>query len=379
MTAARTDGGAALPARSTFPDPTTVDVAAVLRRCRDLVDPALRAVVPRLDPASAAQTAYHLGWVDAEGRPSAGGGKALRPALALLAARACGAGEDVAVPGAVALELVHNFSLVHDDLIDGDTERRHRPTVWAVWGAPAAILSGDAMLALSQEVLLEVGGDAAERSATVGARAAAALLLTRTVRELVGGQVADVAFADRDDVGVDECLAMAHGKTGTLLGASTEIGAVLAGAPAPARDALRTFGAELGLAFQLVDDLLGIWGDPAVTGKPVLADLRERKKSLPVTWAVVHGGDAGRDLAAWLTRPEDCGAGPDELTLRRGAALVEAGGGRAWAGAEARRRLAAAETALATLADHLPTTDPATTRARAELVALGRHLADREA
>ncbi|HEY2221404.1 polyprenyl synthetase family protein [Actinomycetospora sp.] len=378
MTAATTDGGAALPDPATpfpdptfpdqtFPDPTTVDVAAVLRRCRDLVDPALRAVVPRLDPASAGQTAYHLGWVDAEGRPSRGGGKALRPALALLAARACGAQDDVAVPGGVALELVHNFSLVHDDLIDGDTERRHRPTVWALWGAPAAILAGDAMLALATEVLLEVPAPAA------------ALLLTRTVRELVGGQVADVAFADRDDVGVDECLAMAHGKTGTLLGASTEIGAVLAGAPTGARDALRTFGAELGLAFQLVDDLLGIWGDPAVTGKPVLADLRERKKSLPVTWAVVHGGDAGRDLAAWLTRPADGSAGPDELTLRRGAALVEAGGGRAWAGAEARRRLAAAEAALATLADRLPTTDPATTRARAELVALARHLADREA
>jgi geranylgeranyl diphosphate synthase type I len=345
-------------------DPATVDVAAVLRRCRDLVDPALRAAVARLDPTSAAQSAYHLGWTDQDGRPARGGGKALRPALALLAARACGVEDAVAVPGGVAVELVHNFSLVHDDLIDGDTERRHRPTVWAVWGAASAVLSGDAMLALAQEVLLEVPAPAA------------ALLLARTVRELVGGQVADVAFADRDDVGVDECLAMAHGKTGTLLGASTEVGAVLAGAPSGACAALRTFGTELGLAFQLVDDLLGIWGDPAVTGKPVLADLRERKKSLPVTWAVVHGGDAGRDLTGWLARPED---GDDELTLRRGAALVEAGGGRAWAGAEARRRLAAAEAALATLADHLPATDPATTRARAELVALGRHLADREA
>jgi geranylgeranyl diphosphate synthase type I len=268
------------------------------------------------------------------------------------------------------VELVHNFSLLHDDLIDGDTERRHRPTVWAVWGAASAVLSGDAMLALAQEVLLE--------APSAGA-APAALLLARTVRELVGGQVADVAFAERDDVGVQECLTMAHGKTGTLLGASTEVGAVLAGAPAAARAALRTVGEELGLAFQLVDDLLGIWGDPAVTGKPVLADLRERKKSLPVTWAVVNGGDAGRDLAAWLARPDSGPAGDDELTLRRGAALVEAGGGRTWARAEARRRLDAAEAALATVADHLPTTDPATTRARAELVALGRHLADREA
>jgi geranylgeranyl diphosphate synthase, type I len=357
MTAAATGPGSG-------PDPTTVDVPAMLARCRALVEPALHAVVPRLDHDSAIQTAYHLGWIEADGRPCAGGGKALRPALALLGARACGVEEALAVPGGVAVELVHNFSLVHDDLIDGDSERRHRPTVWSVWGSAAAVLSGDAMLALAQEVLLENGS------------AEGALLLTRTVRELVGGQAADVAFAHRDDVGVDECLAMAHGKTGSLLGASAEIGAVLAGAPDGARTALRTFGVELGLAFQLVDDLLGIWGDPAVTGKPVLADLRERKKSLPVTWAVVEGGQAGRDLAAWLTRPPD---GDDELTLRRGAALVEAGGGRAWAGAEARRRLTAAEAALATLSDHLPAADPATVRARAELVALGRHLADREA
>ncbi|HEY2195706.1 MAG TPA: polyprenyl synthetase family protein [Actinomycetospora sp.] len=367
MTAAATGGRAP---EGTVTDPTTVDVAAVLRRCRDLVDPALRAAVGRLDATSAAQSAYHLGWADRDGKPAEGGGKALRPALALLTARACGAPETVAVPGGVAVELVHNFSLLHDDLIDGDTERRHRPTVWAVWGAASAVLSGDAMLALAQEVLLE--------APSAGA-APAALLLARTVRELVGGQVADVAFAERDDVGVQECLTMAHGKTGTLLGASTEVGAVLAGAPAAARAALRTVGEELGLAFQLVDDLLGIWGDPAVTGKPVLADLRERKKSLPVTWAVVNGGDAGRDLAAWLARPDSGPAGDDELTLRRGAALVEAGGGRTWARAEARRRLDAAEAALATVADHLPTTDPATTRARAELVALGRHLADREA
>ncbi len=367
MTALTTGSGSP---GTTVTDPTTVDVAAVLRRCRALVDPALRAAVARLDPASAAQSSYHLGWVDRDGHPAQGGGKALRPALALLAARACDADVTVAVPGGVAVELVHNFSLLHDDLIDGDTERRHRPTVWSIWGAASAVLSGDAMLALAQEVLLEAPAPDAP---------AAALLLARTVRELVGGQVADVAFADRDDVGVQECLEMAHGKTGTLLGASTEVGAVLAGAPATACAALRTFGEELGLAFQLVDDLLGIWGDPAVTGKPVLADLRERKKSLPVTWAVVNGGDAGRDLAAWLGRPDSGPAGDDDLSLRRGAALVEAGGGRAWAADEARRRLAAAEAALATLADDLPTTDPATTRARAELVALARHLADREA
>ncbi|GLZ54291.1 polyprenyl synthetase family protein [Actinomycetospora sp. NBRC 106378] len=333
-----------------------IDVPAVLGRCRALVDPALRGAVARLDPTSAARSAYHLGFTDADGAPVRGGGKALRPAVTLLAAQACGGDAAPAVPGAVAVELVHNFSLVHDDLIDGDAERRHRPTVWARWGAASAVLTGDAMLALATEVLLEAGGSAA------------ALLLATTVRELVGGQVADVAFVDRDDVGVDECLAMAHGKTGTLLGAAAEIGAVLADAPAAYRAALRTFGAELGLAFQLVDDLLGIWGDPAVTGKPVLADLRERKKSLPVTATLTHGGRAGRELAAWLASPADHAA--DDLALRRAAALVEAGGGRAWAEAEARRRLTAAGAAL----DELPDSP-----ARAELHALAHHLAHREA
>jgi geranylgeranyl diphosphate synthase type I len=186
------------------------------------------------------------------------------------------------------------------------------------------------------------------------------------VRELVRGQVEDVAFEGRSDVGVQECLDMAAGKTGSLLAAAASIGAVLAGAPTTVTAALQCFGAELGTAFQLVDDLLGIWGDPAITGKPVRSDLRSRKMSLPVTYAVNHGGADGRVLAAWLAGT----AARTEPELHRAAALVEAGGGRDWAAAEARRRLALAEKALA--GADLPD------RPRAELVALGRHLAERE-
>jgi geranylgeranyl diphosphate synthase, type I len=256
------------------------------------------------------------------------------------------------------VELVHNFSLLHDDLMDGDTERRHRPTVWARWGAPAAILTGDALLALAQEVLLEAPSPHA---------AATARALAATTRELIRGQVADVAFERRADVGLAECLDMAAGKTGALLAASATVGARLAGAPAPLLAALETFGAAVGAAFQLVDDLLGIWGDPAVTGKPVLSDLRSRKKSLPVTYAVAHGGAAGAELAAWLA-----GSGDDrEPTLRRMAELVEVAGGRRWAADEARRRMDHAEHALRAV--ELPE------QTRAELVALGRHLVDREA
>jgi geranylgeranyl diphosphate synthase type I len=328
---------------------TAADAAAVLRRCKDAVTPALAAAVSRLDPASREQAAFHLGWTELDGSPSrGGGGKAVRPALAILSAEAAGADAATGLPGAVAVELVHNFSLLHDDLIDGDTERRHRPTVWAQWGPAAAILSGDALL------------EAPSRHAAEAARQLAA-----TVRELVRGQVEDVAFEQRADVGVEECLSMAAGKTGSLLAVSAAIGAVLAGSPPSVVTALSTFGAEVGAAFQLVDDLLGIWGDPAVTGKPVLSDLRSRKKSLPVTYAVHHGGSDGRELAGWL-----CGTGEaDEAELRRAAALVDSGGGRDWAAAEARRRMALAEKALA--GAELPD------RPMAELVALGRYLTDR--
>ncbi|MCW0215108.1 MAG: polyprenyl synthetase family protein [Pseudonocardia sp.] len=333
-----------------------MDAGALLSGYRDLTSPALREAVDRLDPASREQARYHLGWVELDGSPGTGGGKAVRPALALLSARAAGGGTELGMPGAVAVELVHNFSLLHDDLMDGDTERRHRTTVWAQWGPAAAILCGDAMLALASEVVLESGSPHA---------AAAALLLASTTRELIRGQAEDVAFERRDDVGVDECLSMAAGKTGSLLATSAAIGAVLAGAPAHTLAGLQTYGLEVGMAFQLVDDLLGIWGDPAVTGKPVLSDLRSRKKSLPVTYAVCTGGAVGRELAAWLAREGE----PTEAELRHAAVLVERGGGRAWAATEARRRMDLAERALAGAA--------LAPGPHAELVALGRYLTER--
>jgi geranylgeranyl diphosphate synthase type I len=336
----------------------TIALPTTLLRARDSYEPALRKAVTRLDRRSAELASYHFGWTDADGNPTAaGGGKAVRPALALLSAQAVGADWSVAVPGAVAVELVHNFSLLHDDLMDGDVERRHRATVWAQWGSPAAILCGDAMLALATQVLLE--------TATLDAVAAARLLGNAT-QELIRGQYDDLAFEERDDVDVAECVEMAAGKTGALLSCAASIGAVLAGASRAEVRGLATYGAELGLAFQLVDDLLGIWGDPQATGKPVGSDLRARKKSLPIAWATTHGGATGRELAAWL-RTE----GPDsDAAIAHAAELVEAAGGRAWAEEEARRRLSLGETALASAA-----LEPA---AHDELVMLGRFIVTRE-
>jgi geranylgeranyl diphosphate synthase type I len=298
-----------------------------------LVVPAMRDAVARLDPATRAVAEYHLGWSDAPGAPgSGGGGKMLRAALALLGARAVGAPPEVAIPGAVAVELVHNFSLLHDDLIDADTQRRHRATVWSLHGAPAAILTGDALAALAGEVLLEVEGPSG---------VAAGLRLAVANRQLIQGQMEDMALERNLDAGVVAVLRMAEHKTAALLSASVAIGAVLADAPAESITGLADYGRHLGLAFQLVDDVLGIWGDPARTGKPALSDLRARKTSLPVAWAMERGGPAAAALRDGLA-----GEAPDEGRLVELAAVLAEAGAADWARSEARSHARSAIAAL---------------------------------
>jgi geranylgeranyl diphosphate synthase type I len=305
-----------------------------LDRRRDLLARGLRAAVERLDPSLRSVAAYHLGWCDRDGTPTeASSGKAIRPALALLAAEAVGGDAEPGLPGAVAVELVHNFSLLHDDLMDRDTQRRHRATVWAVWDDATAVLTGDAMLSLAHEVVDELDSPHAQR---------ASLALARATRELVRGQMLDMTFERRRVVSLEECVDMAGAKTGSLLGVSVAIGALLAGAPDPVADAFGTYGYELGVAFQLVDDLLGIWGAPEQTGKPVFSDLVARKKTLPLVWSLANGGQAGGELAEWLRTDHEA----EEAELRRAADLIARAGGRDWAMAEATRRLGLAEQAL---------------------------------
>jgi geranylgeranyl diphosphate synthase type I len=303
---------------------------------RDLVGPAIAAWVDRLSPEVRIVAAYHLGLTEADGSPAGtgGSGKALRPALALLSARAACAAPERGVAAAAAVEFVHNFSLLHDDIMDGDTERRHRPTAWTVFGTGAAILAGDALLCLAQDMLLE---DPAPQSVW------ASRCLSAAVQRLIAGQGADLAFERRSNVTMAECLEMAGDKTAALMACACSIGAIHVGAPAGLAMGLAGFGAHAGLAFQLTDDLLGIWGSPAVTGKPVRSDLRTRKKSLPVVAALTSDSAAGRELAALLGV-----AGPlGEDELLHAAQLVEAAGGRQWAEAEADAQLAAAARCLA--------------------------------
>lgn len=303
-----------------------------LPAARELVEPVLRAAVDLLDPVTRRVAAYHFGWADPQGRPAAGGGKALRPALVVLSSKAAGADPDL--PAAAAVELVHAFSLLHDDIMDGDRTRRHRPAAWALFGRAEAILAGDALLSLAGELLAVAG--------TPG-HAAVARSLGAATRRLIAGQAADLDFERRGEVGLDECLSMSSDKTGALLSCACAAGALAAGAAPALTQALAAFGAEAGLAFQLVDDLLGIWGSPDITGKPVLSDLRARKKTLPVVAALAGGTPAGARLAELLSRPEPL----PERDLRAAAGLVEDAGGRAWAEAEAKHRLDVAHRRLA--------------------------------
>ncbi|MGN9912367.1 family 2 encapsulin nanocompartment cargo protein polyprenyl transferase [Phytohabitans sp. LJ34] len=294
----------------------------VLAWSRTCVDPALRAAVDTLPETLRQIAGYHFGWWDRDGRAvGAPGGKAIRPALVLLSAEAVGGDPTAALPAAVAVELVHNFSLLHDDVMDGDRTRRHRDTAWTVYGVGPAILAGDALLALAFDVLASSGHPAVMP---------ASRLLHGAVQDLLDGQSADLAFEMRSEVELRECLGMARGKTGALLGCACALGATLGGAGWERVDRFREFGERLGLAFQFVDDLLGIWGDPAVTGKPVHADLRQRKKSLPVVAALTSGTPAGRELAVLYS-----GAPPSGADLVRAAELVAEAGGRDWSQAQA--------------------------------------------
>lgn len=295
----------------------------------ELIQPSLRSALDRLDPGVRHLCGYHLGFWDEQGEPDRPRGKGVRGVLALLSAQAAGSPVEVGLPAAAAVELVHNFSLLHDDLMDGDRTRRHRPTVWAIFGSGQAILAGDALLGLADEVLAEA--PSANRSWAIRCLAA-------STRRLIAGQLADLAFETRRDVTLSECLQMAADKTAALLSCAASIGAVLANTPADLTLRLAQFGEHLGVGYQLIDDILGIWGSPEATGKPVLSDLRAKKKSLPVVAALTSSTAAGERLAAlYLTDAQ-----LTDAQLAEAADLVQQAGGRAWAENTADAELATA-------------------------------------
>ncbi len=270
-------------------------------------------------------SSYHLGWVDAEGRPrDDNGGKLLRGCLALWAAQRCGGEPADAIGVATAVEWIHNFTLVHDDIQDGDTERRHRPTVWAVWGRAQAINAGDGMHAAAYRTLL-AGRDHPDR------RLRSAAVLNDAALAVIEGQCLDLDLEGHVDTAVSTYLRLARAKTGALMGASLEAGAVMGGAGTRRASALGRAGCELGLAFQVRDDWLGVWGDSVTTGKGSGGDLQRRKVTYPVVVARSRlRGAARRELRRLYDH-----RGGDEAAIR---GLLEEGGARDVVAEELTRR-----------------------------------------
>jgi geranylgeranyl diphosphate synthase type I len=226
---------------------------------------------------------YHLGWIDNAGNPCQNSsGKALRPVLCLLACEAVGGEYRPALPAAAAIELVHNYSLIHDDIQDDDRERRHRATVWSIWGKPQAINAGTGMRILASLALSRLE----EQGIPLPKRWRAQQLLDECTLRLIEGQYLDISYESRLDIGIKDYLNMIEGKTAALIAGSLETGALLGTDSEEVIKSFREIGRNLGLAFQIRDDILGIWGDEEKTGKPSGSDIRRRKKTLPIVYAL---------------------------------------------------------------------------------------------
>ena len=247
---------------------------------------------------------YHMGWVDRWGNRAGSPisqGKALRPTLCMFACEALSQDFTRAMAAAAALELIHNFSLIHDDIQDQDRERRHQPTAWRVWGVPKALVAGNAMQCAGDLALLST--DYQDPSSEVPVRVSQ--LLTDNYLEMIEGQCLDLSFESRTAITTEEYLDMIARKTGALIRSGLEIGALAATGDAAAFRAFSRFGDCLGRAFQIRDDFLGIWGDESATGKATGNDIRRRKKSFPVVFALNHASPRSRsDLLEIYSRPE---------------------------------------------------------------------------
>ena len=279
---------------------------------------------------------YHLGWEDEQGLPLTGGaaGKGLRAALCLWACEAVGGPWSRALPAAVALELVHNFSLVHDDIQDGDVERRHRPTVWRLWGQPQAINAGDSLLVLGRRALLRLHDQGLPAPRVL----LACRILDDACRELIEGQCLDLSFEATPGVSQEDYLEMIGKKTGALLEASLHLGAVVGSEDDALAGRLARCGRLLGLAFQIRDDILGVWGAAEVTGKPVAADIRRRKKCLPVVYALAVAKDKANEELLSLYAKDSLSDGDVARVLE----IIEASGARDYCQGMAEERIAEA-------------------------------------
>ena len=292
------------------PDSTSVSTAdarsvpklpGMFSRYKDRIEDELGRAVPETAGADVhLLLRYHLGWVDRNGDSAASAssqGKALRPTLCMFACEALSRvsgkdyGQTPAMPAAAALELIHNFSLLHDDIQDQDLERRHQATAWTLWGIPRALVAGDAMQSTGDLAMLRVAQEGVPAEAALRVSA----ILTSTYLEMIEGQCLDLEFEGRTNITTAEYLHMIACKTGALIRCGLEAGALLAEGDEATVRAFAQFGDGLGRAFQIRDDYLGIWGDEATLGKATGNDIRRRKKSYPVVFALERASGAALD------------------------------------------------------------------------------------
>jgi geranylgeranyl diphosphate synthase type I len=289
---------------------------------RDTIQHAMRAAFPEAEARVArfyAMQEYHLGWRDTALRPANyDPGKLLRPQLALLACCAVGGAAAQALPLAAGIQLIHDFSLIHDDIEDNSDMRRGRITVWKQWGLAHGINVGDGMFVIAHL--------AVHRLSDAGFPASVVLDVLRrfdqTILTICEGQYLDLSFEGNLSIGEDDYLAMIGRKTAALIAAATGLGAIVGGADANSTQALFDFGRNLGLAFQIQDDALGIWGEPGITGKPHAADLYQSKVTLPVIYALRHAQE--RDELARIYRRGEMG----DTEVQHALAILEAVGAR---------------------------------------------------
>jgi geranylgeranyl diphosphate synthase type I len=242
----------------------------------------MRRLLVAADPAAAplyGMMRYHMGWAtESFAEERANGGKRLRPLVCILCCEAAGGNPLVAVPAAAAIELLHNFTLIHDDIQDTSAYRRHRRTVWSIWGIAQGISVGDGMHAIANRALMHLRAFAVPAGRVLDLMEA----FDATVLRICEGQYQDVDFEQRWDITADDYLHMIGGKTAAIFAFAAFVGATLADAAPERKQLFDRFGTALGLGFQVRDDILGIWGDPATTGKETGDDIRGRKKSLPI-------------------------------------------------------------------------------------------------
>ncbi len=266
---------------------------AVFRRYRSEISFALRESLAGDGQALNPMLRYSMGWADADGDPiDATEGKALRPTLCLLACEATGGSAHRAIPAAVSLELIHNFSLIHDDIQDHDEMRRHRRTLWAVWGEPKALVAGNALRTTADRCLWRLVDSGVGFAVAMDVEKT----LTAAYLDMIEGQFLDLHYEGRPDVSLSDYLGMISLKTGALIRCALVLGAMVGTDDPGTVDAFRQCGRSLGLVFQIRDDILGVWGEEEFTGKPVGADIQRKKNTFPVVYAMsqARGRDKGK-------------------------------------------------------------------------------------